>query len=93
MKFVPVVITQTGVTTTFTPQPFHKCNKTDWDSFYPAGESYKDTIKRSISRSNMYCLDKSVNPVLFGNDFTNSSRFDIMYVPCGYNATTLCTHT
>jgi hypothetical protein len=47
-----------------------------------------------MKNGNMYCLDNLINPVLWGNDLTdNYQRFDILYLPCGYNATAVCTHT
>lgn len=70
--------------------PFHKCTADDWSQFYPPEKSYVDTTDAAIARGNMFCLDESVDPLLFGNDYTDYSRLDIIYAPCGYNKSAVC---
>ena len=41
-------------------------------------------------RGNMYCLDESADPTIFGNDYTDFSRFNILFLPCGNNASADC---
>ena len=70
--------------------PFHKCTEDDWNEFYPPQASFVPSITSARQRHTYYCLDKGINPKLYGNDFTDFSRLNILYLPCAFNKSANC---